>query len=231
MALRGRYARTPYARKWPVNRMGIVPGRTRLIGNYGRYNNRSSTDNEVKWFDTAISFLVDATGEVPATGQLALIAQGAGENQRIGRKCVIRSIQFRAYLVFTPGASAQASDISHIYIVQDTQANGAAAVVGDVFTGNNLATALRFMDNGQRFRILKHFRHVWNPSAGVTTAFNLQAKEIDFFKKCNIPMVYNGATGAITEIQSNNIFILAGTAAQSDDLIAVNGRIRLRFVG
>ena len=37
---------------------------------------KKSSGEELKFFDTALSFTCDATGEVPATGQLALIPQG-----------------------------------------------------------------------------------------------------------------------------------------------------------
>jgi len=206
-------------------------GRTRTAGSYGRYRRTNFTDNEVKFLDTAISFNIDTTGEVPATGQLSLIPQGATESQRIGRKAVIKSIAMKGYMVYTPGAAANACDVSHMYLVLDTQCNGAAASVTDVFTSNNLGSALHNLDNSQRFKVLKHWVHVWNPSAGVTTAYNQQAKQWSFYKKCEIPMIFDGATGAITEIKSNNIFLLAGTAGQTDDLISVAGRARIRFVG
>ena len=54
---------------------------------------------------------------------------------------------------------------------------------------------------------------------------------INIYKRVNIDMEYDNsaATGAITTITSNNIFLLAGTAGSSDDLISVGGTCRLRF--
>lgn len=207
----------------------VVPGKTRTGGFYGKYNRPD--DGETKFFDTTVNFSIDTTGEVPATGLWNLIPQGVTESQRIGRKCVVKSIQYRGIMVYSPGAAANAADVSHMYLVMDTQANGAAATVTDVLTSNNMGVALRNMDNAQRFKVLKHWKHTWNPGAGVTGAYAQQIKHMEYFKKCEIPLVFDSTTGAITEIRSNNIFILAGTAGQSDDLIAVQGRARVRFVG
>lgn len=208
----------------------VVPGFTRAVGFYGRFNRQAPGAIEKKFFDTAVSFLVDSTGEVPASGQWALIPQGDTESTRDGRKATIKSIQFRGVAVFSPGAGATACTTMYFYVVQDTQCNGAAAAVTDVFTSNVLGTALINLNNSGRFRILKKIVVSFNPSAGATTAYNQMIRPIEFFLPCNIVMDWSSTTGAITEIRSNNIFILAG-AANTDDAIAVDGNARLRFVG
>jgi len=80
------------------------PGVDRTGGYYGRFAGRGA---ELKFFDTATSFSIDTSPEVPATGQLVLIPQGVTESTRVGRKCVIRSIQGRWDLRFNPGAGAK----------------------------------------------------------------------------------------------------------------------------
>lgn len=187
-----------------------------------------SRQGELKFFDTALSFGVDATGEVPATGQLVLIPQGTGESARVGRLAQIKSIQLRMNLLYQPGAAAAASTNSFIYVVLDTQCNGAAAAVTDVLTGTNLSTALLNLDNSQRFRILKKIRVTFQPGAGVSTAYNSMYKQVEFYKKLNIPIDYSSTTGAITEIRSNNIFLLAGSDG-SDDTVTVAGNCRVRY--
>lgn len=112
---------------------------------------------ELKFFDTALAFNVDATGEVPATGQLVLIPQGVEDDQRIGRKCNITSIQLRGVVTLSPAASATASSVAYIYLVQDTQCNGAAAAITDVLTSATMGGALLNLSNTGRFRILKRF--------------------------------------------------------------------------
>jgi len=208
----------------------VVPGFTRLSGAYKRFTPRNQGGRgEMKYFDTALSFTVDATGEVPATGQLALIAQGVTEVTRVGRLATIKSIQLRGTASFAPSTAANAATNGYIYLVLDTQANGAAAAITDVLTSNNMGSALVNLNNSMRFRILKRFKFTMNSQAGATTAYNNVVKTFDFYKRCNYVIDYSSTTGAITEIRSNNLFLLAGTDGSSDDLVTIAGNCRLRF--
>jgi len=204
------------------------PGYDRTGGSYGRYAGRGA---ELKFFDTATSFNIDTTGEVPVTGQLVLIPQGVTESTRVGRKCVIRSIQARWDVSLTPGAAAAPQSGTYaIYVILDKQANGAAAAFSDVFTGTQATQGFHNLANSQRFVILKKIVRTIEPKAGVSTAFNGSTQHIEFYKKCNIPIEYSSTTGAITEIRSNNIFIIAGSyPAPEDDLIGCAGNVRVRF--
>lgn len=198
----------------------------------------SGPKDEVKFLDTALAFQVDQTSEIPATGQLTLIPQGDGQSEREGRKANISSIHIKGIMTFVPGASAVASDIAYIYVVQDTQTNGAAATVASdtvgVFTaaGANLAVAVRCLANTERFKILKKFVVPLVSQAGVTTAYNNVSRNIDWYGKVNIPMEYDAAaaTGALSTIRTNNVFLIAG-CSNSDDLIAFVGNCRIRFQG
>jgi len=201
-------------------------GYTRQSGFYGRF---PPVGDELKFFDTALAFTFDATGEVPATGQLVLIPQGTTESTRVGNKCVITSINLKGNLLFAPGAAvAAASTIAYMWLIQDTQANGAAAAITDVFTGTNASTVFRNIANSNRFIILKKF--VWNftSQAGATTAFAQVIKNFNYYKKCNIPLKYSSTSGAITELKSNNIFLITGSI-NSDDTITMDGNCRVRF--
>lgn len=191
---------------------------------------RKMLNDELKFFDTALSFTYDLTGEVPATGQLALIPQGDGESARDGRKAIIKSVQIRGLLQFDPAAAGDGSDVAYMYLVLDTQCNGAAAAITDVFTSSAMATNHVNLNNSQRFRILKKWVIEFNAQAGVTTAYNTVVKTIEWYKKCNIPMDWSSTTGAISEIRSNNLFLCAGSGIL-DDQITFAGSCRLRFVG
>lgn len=185
---------------------------------------------EKKFFDTALAFNVDATMEIPATGQLALIPQGDTGSTRDGRQCTIESVQIRGEFLFTPGATALGFDVIYMYLIQDTQANGAAAAVLDVFTSTAAASNNLNLENSKRFRILKKWVVPMNCTAGVTTAYSPMAVPIEFFKKINIPMQFGTAAVDITQIRTNNLFLMAGTG-QQDDLTQFAGSCRLRFRG
>jgi len=194
--------------------------------------------SELKFFDTLINFTADNTPEIPATGQLTLIPQGTTDSQRIGRKCVIKSIGIKGTATLVPGAAATASDVIWIYVMLDRQCNGAAADVATantgIFTlvgGNNLNSAQLNLAQSGRFLILKKFVLEFNPGAGVTTAYNNCAHSFDFWRRVEIPIEYDSSatTGALTTIRSNNIFLVAGTSGGADDLVSVTGSCRLRF--
>lgn len=189
----------------------------------------SGPGGELKFFDTAISFTFDTTGEVPANTQLVLIPQGVTDSTRIGRKCTIKSIQTRLTIANAPASSATGSCVLFLYLVQDTQANGAAAAITDVLTSNAMAAAMINLTNSQRFRILKKWKWEMNSAAGVTTAYNNVSKHLDWYTKCNIPLEYSAGTGAITEIRSNNLFFLAGSDGGGDDTGVCIGTVRVRF--
>jgi len=183
---------------------------------------------EVKFFDTALSFNVDSTPEVPATGQLCLIPQGVTESTRVGRKCVIRSIQLRATMQNAPGAAATADSTVYMWLILDKQCNGAAAAATDVFTNVGVQAMLPNVANSERFTILKKWTITFNPAAGATTAYNSTRRELDYYRKCNIPLEFSSTAGAISELKSKNLFLIAG-AVNQDDLTSVAGTCRLRF--
>jgi len=223
----------PFKKPRTTGKSIIVPGLTRRVGFYGRYqrsaSSRYGSGAEKKFFDTDINFNFDATGEIPANGQLTLIPQGDTESTRDGRKAVIKSIQIRGNMVWLPGAGTTASSVAYFYCILDTQCNGAAALITDVFTSATMNQNLLNLNNSGRFRILKRWVIPQASGAGVSGAYGGNQKSIEWFKKCNIPVDWSGATGALTEIRSNNIFLMAG--ATTDDLQSFAGVARLRFQG
>jgi len=209
------------------------PGMVRAAGNYNRYGAQaraSGLSPELKYFDTSLAFDFDNTLEVPATGQLCLIPQGDTESTRDGRLAVIKSIQISGYATCSPGATTNMANYACLWLVLDTQANGAAAAATDVMTTATTTLSMVNLNNSMRFKILKKWRIPFNGTAGIQGAICSQIRSIDFYSRCNIPIDWSSTTGAITEIRSNNLFLLAGSAAQ-DDIVSFVGICRLRFQG
>lgn len=211
----------------PGPSMPLIKGKERVSGFYGRYN-LPGGGSENKFFDTSMSFTFDATGEVPATGQLCLIPQGVTESTRVGRKAVIKSIHIRGTAVGAPDVLTAYTQSIYFYVVLDKQCNGAAAAVTDVLTSSDMSVAMINLANSERFVILKRIVKILEPSAGVSGAYNGVRKNFEWFHKCNIPLEFSSTTGAITEIRSNNVFILAGQKGP-DDFTEFTGTCRLRF--
>jgi len=116
-------------------------------------------------------------------------------------------------------------------VVLDKQCNGAAPNVDDILettdwqSFNNLA-------NKNRFRTLYDKTFVLNPLSasgdGTANDFGEYDRAFTFFKKCSIPIEFDSTTGAITEIKSNNLVILA-ISDTSNTVTTMNSKIRLRF--
>lgn len=228
------YAYPPMASSYR-RRSSSAPARSRGVYRrpepYSRI--RRALNIEKKFFDTDISFLVDNTGEVPATGQLTLIPQGTLQTERVGRQCQVKSIQTRLQLSYLPAADTSGAVTAYIYLVQDKQANGAAAAATDVLTATTFGTAMINMANSERFRIVRRWVIEMQAGAGVSGAFGQDIKTIDEYVKVNTSIEYDATavTGAITTIRSNNYFLMAGTSGSgdTDDKINVVGTVRLRF--
>jgi len=211
-----------------------LQGYARVGGNYGRYGysaKRAGFAPELKFFDTSIGGTVDNTMEVIQTS-LALIPQDDTQSGRDGRLAVIKSIQVRGVLEFNPAATDGMANV-WFYVVLDTQANGAAPAVTDIFTSTAAGQNLINLNNSGRFRILKKLCYTFNPTAGIVGAFGGKSAVVDFYIPCNIKMDWSSTTGAITEIRSNNILMVAGADVNgaADDLVAYEFNSRVRFIG
>lgn len=220
-----------------MNAAVTIAANPRLRGyarTYSRYSGKyryGRQQAELKFLDTATSFTFDTTGEVPATGQLNLIPQGVGESERIGRKVIIKSIQCRWRCV--PNTTNWIGGVLRLMLVQDTQCNGAAATysgVGGVLEDDTV-TAFRNLENTSRFIIHKDWLFSLTPKAGVVGAFNTESRVVQFYKKCSIPIEFDSvaATGALTTIRSNNLFLLARSSVD-DDVVQCLGVVRIRYL-
>lgn len=223
-------AARPYAT--PVKRrkkITVVAGRTRVAGFYGRY---PPSGGELKFHDVGFTDAVIAQGGV-IQDTVIVIPQGVTEIQRIGRKCTLKSInwKFRLSIPEQDAVGTPASgDVLRIILYQDKQTNGAAAVTTDILE-NSTIHSYRNLANSTRFNVLMDKLIVLNYStlasdgAGVVSQ-DIVRKEFTFYKKCNIPIEYNSTTGALTEIRTNNIGIclvsLSGVGG-------INSDFRFRF--
>lgn len=204
-------------------------GYLRTGGFYGRYQGKNA---EMKFFDTSLSLTFPTTAvcsTTAATGGVNLIAQGTGEQNRIGRKCTIKSMYIKGKIVYAPAAGATGADLLTLYVILDKQANGAYPGITDVFTANtDIGSTMLNLSNSERFSVLAKVQVAVNPAAGATTAFNNVVEPIHVFKRLNVPLEFSSTTGAITELKSNNI-VLAYSAAYGNNLATLTAQCRLRF--
>lgn len=220
---------TPMRGGEPKRRKGaraFVPGRDRRAGAFGRYR---GADAELKFFDTNLSVTPSVAAAIPGTGgQINLVPQGTADNQRIGRKIVIKSIQLKGVALASPGALANYGTVLYIYLLLDKQCNGAAALPTEIFTVNDASIALRNPDNSQRFTVLKKWVVPFNIESGITTNYNEKVEDLSFYKKCDVPVIFDGTVGTITEVKTNNIFCYMGLQNHAGT-VQIRGTWRIRY--
>lgn len=183
---------------------------------------------EMKFFDTVMSSApIDTTGE--NIQALNLIPQGVTESTRVGRKCTIKRITMKGFLRWDPAMNAASYGTSHIRLalVLDKQANGAAPDYTDVYETNSVLSP-RNLANVGRFKVLKCWQ--LNPAEGqfISTAVACPLTPIEFNKKVDIPLEFNSTTGAITEIRSNNLVLMA-ISNVGDDVHLLSAYWRVSF--
>ncbi len=159
------------------------------------------------------------------------IAQGVTETTRIGRKCTIRSINWRFRINLAAGTASNATaEVIRIIMYLDKQANGATATITDILETNDFQS-FNNLANKSRFRTLMDRQYDLNATAGGGDGTTEDYGEVivtdTLFKKVNIPIEFDSTTGAITEIRSNNIGVLI--LAEAGAISNFASKIRLRF--
>ncbi len=212
-------------RRTPV--VVVQPGFTRNAGFFGRFG----PGGELKFKDQDFNSGTIAVGAQVLEASIVDIAQGTGETERIGRKCTIRSINWR-FQITMPVQSNTATpgyDTIRVIMFLDKQCNGATADDLDLLESadyqsfNNLANKSRFrtlMDRTYDLTVIAA------TGADATGEWAGNVISDTLFKKVNIPIEYDSTTGAITEIRSNNIGILLCSSGGLSQLVS---KIRLRF--
>lgn len=185
----------------------------------------SGRKSELKNFDTAVASNIPATGAINTS--LNLVREGTGDNQRVGRTIVIKSVQLNGSIV--KASTATASTVEYdIAIVLDKQCNGANPTYANIFSGTTPHQLLN-LDNSDRFQVLRRFQGVLGSQSLNTagTAFSDVRDIISFYKQCNIPIKFDADNGDVTDLASNNLVLAWSTS--SNNLIAADFNFRIRY--
>jgi len=187
---------------------------------------------EVKFHDIDIDdSIISVGGTIQNGGSVNLIGQGVTENERIGRKCTITSINYRFNIKLPAATTANnTSDTVRILFYLDKQANGSSTTVTQILESDDFQS-FRNLSNVGRFTILMDKTYEFSAGGmGEATGPILQSSEVQsnytFYKKVNIVLEFNSTTGSIAEIRSNNLCV--ATWSESG-LCVLNSKLRLRF--
>lgn len=228
ISFRGKRRRFPGGKAMIITKRART-GHTRTIGYYGRYDASGGHIEEKKFLDTFENGAAIGSSNTwnPMFENIPLIAQGVTEVQRVGRKAFIKNINLRYYVELPHSASSAEGDIVRVALVWDKQANGVQAIGTDIWEDGTALMTFRNLVNVGRFVIMYDRVHPLNILASHTTTGSFPlVRYFHYSKKCNIPIEYSGATGAITERKSNNIFVIAYT---NTGIATLRGLVRIRF--
>ncbi len=204
------------------------PGYSRTGGYYGRFKNK--LEPELKFFDVNINeTLVAVTAEFT---QLLLIPQGTTESTRIGRNCIVKSIELRLNMNMIGAADPlTASDTIRIILYLDKQTNGGAATALQILETDNYL-AFPNLSNSKRFTLLwdktVHIRATAGSGNGTANDVFSNEFQLQYRKNLNLPIEYNNTAGALTEMSTNNLALMY---ISRRNRTAIDGRCRIRFTG
>lgn len=196
------------------------------------YVGRRAVSGELKFFDTTHAQATVATAGAITNASLNLIPQGVTESNRVGRKCTIKKIHFRGEVRMPDSStSGTTADRMRMIVYVDKQANGATAAVTDILETANI-DAFRDLSNTGRFTVLYDVTEdVYSPSGSGrgttdTLAFGEMKKTLRHDIECSYPLEFSSTAGALTELRSNNVGVLAISEA---GVVTLQYTARIRF--
>jgi len=176
-------------------------------------------------------------------GPIVGVAQGTGEQDRLGRKLILKSLYLRCHvrLVENLAAAYQYPQQLRLLLVEDKQANGTLLTVGELLetppAGVGYIHAVNNLSNKNRFKVhldkvfMLNFMDSWTNAAD--TAYYQQGtmRPFKLYKKFNLPIEFSGAgTSTMAQIQSCNLSWVFITENGNQN-VQIEGMTRIRFVG
>lgn len=177
-------------------------------------------DVDLKHFTVAVSLGTLVTGTPQYNSLVSAIQQGDTDSTRNGDKIKIQSLQWKLRL--SVGATESNGACSRIMFIYDRNPQGAQATMANVL---NNTTCQGLMNLNTQY--LGRFQVLYDD------VFNLDPDTNQFrftkgYRKLNLPVWYNGNTGAIADLQRGNLFCLVLTENNSVNM-NLSGQIRIRF--
>lgn len=151
------------------------------------------------------------------------IVEGSAANERTGRDIVVRYIDIRGHVlrIFNTQGGLGDGNIARWALVIDHQCNGVSASWDDVFEENTESRVFWHVNlaNSSRFTILCDKLVEMNTRCVATTAFgrlrlNTAPNVLftqSFAQTVSVPITYSSSGNGISDVRSNNIFIVGCT--------------------
>lgn len=176
---------------------------------------------EKKFFDSTDTNDVTTAGNITP---INLVRLGNDDNNRIGRKIVVTSIQVRARFGLEAAANASAVRCALIY---DKQTNGALPALSDIYDTGSAASAEQSMhnlNNRDRFVVLYDEIFQLDQAQKITHSFK-------YYRKVQLETVYGADGATIAEISTGALYwVTIGSFAAGATDVDQFTTIRIRYL-
>lgn len=232
------YAR-PYRSRYVANRAAFylrrrmggysrAPLSTRgYIGSYG-WLRRGKPELKYTEADDGAAAGIPTAGEIFFLNPLQA---GTGITDRIGRKCMMKSLLLRLGLYPSTTNSAPSGTIVRALIVYDAQNNSSAAGpnVSDILMTATWDSSMN-LDNRERFKIL--WEKMFTVAATTYTTGALSAGSprpiaYEKWRKMNLPVIFSGVGAGTADIATGAVYMLL--IANINNTVVRDWRTRIRF--
>lgn len=150
------------------------------------------------------------------------IPQGAGQQQRVGRKIKLLSFSIRATLANSSGAPT----IGRVLVVYDNQFNGAQPVVADVLANPTSSESLMNLSNGERFKVIADF--YINQAAGGGNGFRFM-HPLEY-RRLNLDQTFGTlGTGLAADITKGGLILFWTSNLVNTDTPTLTIATRVRY--
>jgi hypothetical protein len=211
-------------------------GRARLNARTGGFMGQELKFKDYNVNATSITNTTPASGEYdpPTTDCLNAVAQGDGEDERDGRKYVVKSLYVKGKVKCATSVATNATRV-RIVIVHDKQTNKAQAPSEQVLENfSDMTMAYRNLQYNSRFTVLMDrvltLDRVAGAGNGTTNTFPEVVREFNFYKEMNMPVTCAATSATISAISDNSLHLMAFTDATTANP-QINYTARIRFVG
>lgn len=219
---------TKYGPTLPESRR---PPKKRRVYNKSAASLALAPSAEHKFLDTTIAEVDPTTSGAIISASVNLIPQDVTESGRVGRRVILKAVNFRFVAKLENTSTPSATDDGiRVIIYHDRQANGATAAVSDILSTttflsfNNLGNKSRFTVLSDKIVDLSSTAGSWD---GTNDQFGEKAMTKSVYLKCDIPLEFSGTAANISNVRSNNIGIMAITDAGK---IKIKGVVRARYM-
>lgn len=171
---------------------------------------------------------------IPATGEVTFInplQAGTGITERIGRKCMMKSLLLRIGIYPSTTNSSPSGTIVRAMIVYDAQTNSTASppAVTDILMTANWDSSMN-LDNRERFKIL--WERMFTVAAtsyttGALTSGSPRPVAYEKWRKMNLPVIFSGVGASQADIATGAVFLLL--IANVNNTAVRDWRTRIRF--